>query len=292
MTFIDHYVAVVPDQEAARAAFVRLGFHVRPTATHIDFGSTNAVVIFPETYLELLHTAHARVVLREQYAGRPRGLAHVSLWSDSLSAERARLAALGYAPGPEGNARRRVSLPDGSEGETDSSFLYNWKTPNRFLSLFFSEHRRPAMNYIAGYTKHPNGAMDLVRIVGVSNRPQEDLPYYADAFASPAEWQDATGFGFRGARGDAIEIRTPEAARALYGGLLDAVPGAAAGGVQAALHYRVADLTATRAFLAAQGIGTVAIDAGVAVPPDEAEGMILVFEGGLGERRDDREHGG
>lgn len=278
MRTIDHYVAVVPDQEAGRAVFTRLGFHVRPTARHIDFGSSNAVVIFPQTYLELLHLAHAREILKAQYAGRDLGLAHVSLWSDSLRDERARLEALGYAPGPEGNARRKVVLPDGTAGETDSSFLYNWASRNRFLSIFYSEHRRPAMNYIEGYTDHPNGAVDLARVVGVSTQPGDDLGYYRDAWAQQPEAADDSGFAFRGARGEVMELRTPAALRARYGALFDAVPGAAAGGVQVALHYRVRDREATREWLDGQGVPCVALSGGIAVAPGDAEGMILVFE--------------
>ncbi|PKP85801.1 MAG: hypothetical protein CVT80_00580 [Alphaproteobacteria bacterium HGW-Alphaproteobacteria-2] len=278
MRTIDHYVAVVPDQEAGRAAFARLGFHVRPTATHIEFGSSNAVVIFPHTYLELLYLAHARDILKAQYDGCDLGLAHVSLWSDSLADERARLQALGYTPGPEGNARRKVVLPDGSEGETDSSFLYNWASRNRFLSIFHSEHRRPAMNYIEGYTGHPNGAVDLARVAGASQQPGDDLGYYRDSWAREPEQADDTGFAFRGARGEVMEVRTPAALHARYGDLFDAVPGAAAGGIQVALHYRVKDRAATQAWLDERGVVTVALADGIAVAPQEAEGMILVFE--------------
>lgn len=278
MRTIDHYVAVVPDQESARGTFARLGFHVRPTATHIEFGSSNAVVIFPHTYLELLHLANAREDLKSQYTGRDHGIAHVSLWADSLADERARLTSLGYEPGPEGNARRKVVLPDGAEDETDSSFLYNWTAPNRYLSIFSSEHRRPEMNYITGFTNHPNGAIDLARVAGVSARPRDDLGYYRDSWDQPPEREDETGFAFRGARGEVMEVRTPAALREVYGDMLDGVPGAAGGGVQVALHYKVKDRAATGDWLDQQGVATVALADGLAVPPQDAEGMILVFE--------------
>lgn len=279
MKSIDHYVTMVPDQEAARDTFLRLGFNVRPTAKHIELGSTNAVVIFAHTYLELLHLDDAKATLRDQYIARGRGLAHVSLTADSLAAEWSRLEGLGYSPGPEGNARRKVILPDGTEGETDSSFLYNWKTPNRFLSLFFSEHRIPDMIFIKGHTDHPNGSLDVTRIVGMSPDPQQDLDYYQKSYAHAAEWQDETGFGMRGGRGDLMEVLTPGAARARYGDLTRAMSLDSVGGIQIAIHYKVRDLAATGRYLDDQGIETVALTAGgIAIPPEGAENMILVFE--------------
>src|SRR6056297_2452270 len=163
MKSIDHTVHMVHDLEAARAAWERLGFHVRPAAKHIDLGSSNAVVHFERTYNELLWLEHAREDLRAQYVERfecGEGLAHVSLTAGNLGEERARLEALGHAPGPEGNARRAIVRPDGTADETDSSFLYNWKSPHRFLSLFFSEHRKPGAIFIPAYVDHANGARE------------------------------------------------------------------------------------------------------------------------------------
>lgn len=278
MKSIDHYLAIVPDQEAARRTYLRLGFNVRPTARHIEFGSTNAVVIFPHSYLELLHLADAKPLLKEQYAGREAGLTHVSLTADSLAAEWTRLECLGYTPGPEGNARRKVVLPDGSTGETDSSFLYNWKTPNRYLSLFHSEHRIPEMIFIEGHTDHANGAIDIARIVGVSPDPAQDLDYYEKSWGHAAEWWDDTGFGMRGGRGDRMDILTEDAARARYPGLLDDFALGPLGGVPLALHYRVKDRAGTRRFLAEQGIAVTDVPDGIAVAPADAEGVLLVFE--------------
>src|SRR6056297_1550392 len=190
---IDHYLAMVPDQEASRDSFLKLGFNVRPTAEHIELGSSNAVVIFPNSYLELLYCEHSKPLLKDLYYSRfdaGPGLAHVSLTADSLAAERERLIALGHTPGLEGNARRKVILPDGTESETDSSFLYNWHEDERFLSLFYSEHRIPDMIFIEGHTHHPNGARELAGITSVSRDPGAVLDYYRDSWGADPEWQD------------------------------------------------------------------------------------------------------
>lgn len=278
---IDHYVLMVQDQEAARDAYLRLGFNVRPTARHIELGSSNAVVIFPKTYLELIHLGDAMESLSAQYIDRfaaGPGLAHVSITADSLAEEHDRLTGLGFQPDQPLNARRKVILADGREGETDSSSMYNWKSPRRFLSLFYSEHRKPETIFIEGHTDHPNGATDTAAIVSVSDAPGEDLAYYEASWGHAAETTGPDGFLMRGARGDRMEVLTPKAAKARYASLLDDLDLAGLGGLPVALHLSCRDRAATAAFLATAGVATVDLGAGIAVAPADAEGAVLVFE--------------
>ena len=283
MKSIDHYVSMIHDQEAAREAYLRLGFNVRPTAQHVELGSSNAVVIFPNTYLELLYSEHAIPVLKELYYSRfdaGPGLAHVSLTADSLDEERARIMAMGYTPGLEGNARRKVILPDGTEGETHSSFLYNWHEDERFLSLFYSEHRIPDMIFIEGHTHHPNGARDTVGITCVSRDPSAVMDYYRDSWGGAPAWSDARGFGMRGFRGDFMDVLTVDAVRDRFAGVdleqvlnIDPV-----GGYPVALHFGVDDLQATDAYLSQAGVTVHRADKALMVDPKEAENTIIVFQ--------------
>jgi hypothetical protein len=278
---LDHFVHLVHDLDRGRAAWARLGFHVRPAAKHIELGSSNAVVMFERTYNELLWIEHAEPGLHAQYVGRfevGEGLAHVSLTADSLAAERARLEALGYSPGPEGNARRAITRPDGSADETDSSFLYNWQSAHRWNSLFFSEHRRSDAIFIPDYVDHANGARDVARLVWLSADPSADLPYFRDSWAQAPERVDGDGFLFRGGRGEVAEVLTPEAVHARYGALAGTADPGAAGGYPVAMHFRVADARATRAFLAGAGVETSQVAGGVGVGAADACGAVLVFE--------------
>jgi hypothetical protein len=283
MKSIDHYLAMVPDQEAARDTFLKLGFNVRPTAAHIELGSSNAVVIFPNSYLELLYCENAKAVLKDLYYSRfdaGPGLAHVSLTAASLAEERARITAMGYTAGLEGNARRKVILPDGREGETDSSFLYNWHENERFMSLFFSEHRIPDMIFIEGHTHHPNGAQDLAGITSVSRDPDALLDYYRDSWEGEPEWCDSRGFGMRGFRGDFMNVLTAAAVRDQFAGvdLSSALDIGPVGGFPVALHFGVTDLAATGAYLSQAGVTAHSIAQGLVVPPSEAENLMIVFQ--------------
>ncbi|GAB5374395.1 MAG: VOC family protein [Acuticoccus sp.] len=281
MKSLDHFVLMVEDQEAARERYQRLGFHVRPTALHIELGSTNAVVIFPETYIELLYLGDSKAILRDQYLARfacGPGLAHVSLTATELAEEDKRLKALGYTPGPLGSARRKVIMPDGREDETDSNYLYNWRPEHRFLSLFFSEHKKPHAIFIDGYFDHPNGARGIAGTVAMSQDPAADLAYFEDAYGGKAETVGPDGFTMRGGRGDTFEVLSVAAANARFGDLLAPRTVEPLGAFPVAIRYRVDDLARTADCLAKNGVATVSLDGGLAIAAADAEGTIQIFQ--------------
>ncbi|MEM6460863.1 MAG: VOC family protein [Pseudomonadota bacterium] len=278
---IDHYVSIVDDLDAAREAYHRLGFNVRPPALHVKLGSSNCVVIFPDTYLELIHIGDAPPWLADAYLPRLQagpGLCHVSLTAHRLNEEHERLAALGYAADTPASASRKVIMPDGREDQTDSNFMYNWKPERRYVSLFFSEHLKPETIFISGHTTHPNGAVDTKRIVAVSEEPTADRPYYQDSYGYPAAQSNSDGFVMLGGRGDAVEVLTPEAAQRRYAPLLDGLELAGLGGFPVALHLSVHDIAATRAYLADVGVAFTEFASGLATARTDGVGNIIVFE--------------
>ena len=278
---IDHYVSIVDDLDAARDAYLRLGFNVRPPALHVKLGSSNCVVIFPDTYLELIHIGDAPAWLADAYLPRLEagpGLCHVSLTAHRLNEEHERMAALGYAADPPASASRKVIMPDGREDQTDSNFMYNWKPERRYVSLFFSEHLKPETIFITGHAHHPNGVFDTKRIVAVSEEPAADRPYYEDSYGHPAEQANNDGFVMPGGRGDAVEVLTPEAAQRRYAPLLDDLDLAGLGGFPVALHLSVHDIAATRAYLADAGVEFTELASGLAISRSDGVGNIIVFE--------------
>ena len=117
---LDHFLILVEPLESAAATYQRLGFHVRPIARHLSIGSSNCVVHLDTTYLELFFLGDAPMPMQQAY--RPRmdagpGLTHVSLHSDDLEADRARLTAAGLRPDVALSARRKIVRPDGRVAE-------------------------------------------------------------------------------------------------------------------------------------------------------------------------------
>ena len=276
---LDHFVLTVSDLDRAAGTYKRLGFNVRPIARHIKLGSANCVVHFRRTYLELAHLGTSQVgVPYQARLDLGDGLAHVSLTSDDLQSDRQRLIDEGFTPDEIYSASRKVVMPDGQENETASDFFYCWRPESMYLSLFFSEHKKPETIFIPEYEDHPNTAIDTVRLVYMSENPQMDEAHFRSFFGSEPEATSENGFIMRGARGDLTEVLTISAAQKRYGSHLLAQTPSPLNGFGVAMHYRVADLNTCRKALAENGVSTHEHDGGVLVPAGEAAGCVVVFD--------------
>ncbi|EED34371.1 conserved hypothetical protein [Luminiphilus syltensis NOR5-1B] len=273
---------LVRDADAAAAVYERLGFHVRPLAEHKDIGSRNRVVHFGHTYLEFADFEGAREDVAGPYTDRfqlGEGLAHVSLTSDRLEDDRARLEAVGMQPYPILSARRRITLPDGSFGETASRCFYLWREDNRYLSLFFSDHPKPDMIFIPEFVRHDNGASEVSRCVYMSTTLAADRDYFSRCFGSEPVEEASERIAWQGPRGDLTEVLSPAAAQVRYGDLLHLSTPEPLPGIGIALHYRVADIERCRAVLEAGGLAVRKLDEGaIGVAAEDAVGCIAVFE--------------
>ena len=279
---LDHYVLQVHDVDAAGASFERLGFQVRPRMTHIAFGTSNRVVQFGNTYLELLGglTEAPSDIVRE-YLPRfecGEGLSHVSLRSFDLTPDHAEAAAAGLDPGPITSARRKVVMPDGSTDETDSDFFYMWRRDRLYLSLFLSVHRKPRTIWIPEYQEHPNTASDTTGVTFVSDDPGRERNYFSKLYRAAPTLDAPEVLRFTGARGDVAEVLSREGIRERYPNLnvplSDKQPGYPVG-----VTIGVRSLARCRAALDANGVGFETHDGALLVGPDQAHGAVVEFVG-------------
>jgi hypothetical protein len=278
---LDHFVILVEPLEPAVADYQRLGFHVRPIARHLSIGSSNAVIHLHHTYLELFTLGDAPALFQDAY--RPRlqagpGLCHVSLDSQSLEADQARLQAAGLQPGAIASARRRMVHPDGREDETASSFMYCWREQHRYLSLFVSHHAKPETIFIDGHVNHANSAQEVTRCVFQSEEPALDLPYFRSLYGRAETDRTVDGFRFLGPRGEVSEVITPAAAAARYGAATPAAGLAGLGALPLALHYRVGSMAQCEQHLRGAGLDSAAVGGRLVVPAALACGVVTVFE--------------
>ena len=277
---LDHYVLQVHDVDAAGASFERLGFQVRPRMTHIEFGTSNRVVQFRNTYLELLgglETAPSDIV--KEYLPRfecGEGLSHVSLRSCDLEADHRAAVELGLNPGKLTSARREVVMPDRSVEETDSDFFYMWRRERLYLSLFLCVHRKPETIWIPEYQEHPNTAADTTRVTFVSDDPLLDRDYFSTLYRSAATTESPDVVRFTGSRGDVAEVCSRTRIHQRYAPLgldiSDRQPGYLVG-----LTISVRSLARCRAGLHDNGVDFALGDGTLLVPPEHAHGAVVEF---------------
>ncbi|MEO8543999.1 MAG: VOC family protein [Burkholderiaceae bacterium] len=254
---LDHFVAIVRNLEMAANVFRRLGFTVMPVMEHVELGSSNTVVQFQGTYLELIGDLDRvcipslRQLLTRLDGGE--GLLFNSLTSDSLDRDRAGMVAAGLRPDPIISARRRVRMPEGGWDETDSSSLYMWNTQRRFMSLFLSEHRKPQSIWMPGYQQHANGVQRVTGLVYVSADPQADVDYLSAFFGFPPSESSANELRFDTPRKQAFTVLSPSELSRRHGAAMGALH-APFGGHGVGLQLEVDDVARCSRLLLENGV--------------------------------------
>lgn len=213
---LDHFVTMVGNPDDAAATYKRLGFRVMPAMEHVKIGTSNTVVQFQDTYLELIGDfANCRLEwVREAYddwlkLGRDI-YAMTSLTSSNLETCRAKLVADGHTPLEIMNASRRVRLPAGGWDETASRSCYMFNENNKFTSLFMSDHPKPEAIWIPDWQCHPNTATRITKVWYVSRDTEADVAYHSTWFGAPPSIREPGRVCWKTARGEHLEVRTPQ----------------------------------------------------------------------------------
>ncbi|HEY0104828.1 MAG TPA: VOC family protein [Rhizomicrobium sp.] len=273
---LDHFVIAVRDLETAGAAWAAMGFRVLPKMRHVTAGCANRVVQFGRTYVELLGDIEMMLQMyRGHYLGRfafGEGLANICFTADDLDADRAAVEAQGIRCGPVTSARRAVVMPDGSSQDTDSDFFYPWREDRPYMSPFLAAHRKPQIIFVPEYAVHPNTAEDVVGIVCQSATPDADADFFASMCGATAKAVTG-GMRLTLAKGDVVDILTPDALRACFGAVVPAGIEAAPG-IGVGMTIRVGSLAACHAAL---DVAPVAIDGALIVPAAQACGAFVRF---------------
>lgn len=279
---LDHFVISVKDMESAGANYEHLGFHVLPTARHIELGSCNRIIQFESTYIELIgdldksRAVHGEKMLKRFSAGE--GLSIVSLTSADLERDRMRLVEEGYTPEPVVSARREIRMPDGSNDQTDSSCFYHWRIGKEYLSLFYSVHNKPATIFVPEYyNRHPNTASAITGIVYISEDPLADVNYFKTMFRFEPGSATSEAVHFETPRGETLDIVSP----GFYTQMRPHAGSVELGklsGFPIELSVKVASLEKCERVLSANAVSRQRLGNTLFVGPASSNGVFIAFE--------------
>jgi|GEM_PF-4763219 len=285
---LDHFVYQIRDLDESGAHFEHLGFHVRPTAKHVKIGSSNKVVIFDTTYLELFNATINENIdsglldeVVDPYYDFPKhcqGLCHIALTSEDLDADKPVVADLGFEPLEIMNAKRLITYADGTTDFTESRSMYMWRYRHTYMSMFISDHPKPEAIFIQDYNDHANGARCINRMVFVSDDPTFDLNYFSKLFGKKPDESGDWGFTITGWRGDKTDVLTREEAEKRYPGLINYAVLDHFGGGAIAMHMQTTDLAQTRQYFQDKGIEAVERDGSIALSADVTQGSAIIFQ--------------
>lgn len=215
---LDHFVSMVGDIETGAEMYRRLGFRVMPTMEHVEIGTSNAIVQFQHTYLELIgDIAFSRTEQISTMMGPWQAIGEYVYWQTSFTSarledDRERLIKMGMAPEQILNAYRKVRQIGGGWDQTASRSMYCFNHAHLTGSLFISDHARPETIWMPGYTCHPNTAQRVIGMSYVAQDPQADIAYYAAMLGGEPALSSPERVAFHTPRGEFFELLSPAAA--------------------------------------------------------------------------------
>jgi catechol 2,3-dioxygenase-like lactoylglutathione lyase family enzyme len=272
---IDHVVVVVPDIEAARATYARLGFQVQPRGLHARLGTANHLMIFADTYFELIGIVEPNAFNAERRAWLAKhggGLANAALRTDGADLAHAAWTAAGLQPDPVLEFSRVVEIAGRQEQAAFRTVRLGTRRA-KLLGFFACEHRTPQFVYRPEWATHTNAVTALAGATVIASDPATDEVYARQVFGDAAV-RRADGELVIQSGGTPIRYMTADRFRALYPGIApqrgDDHP--------ALLSFGVRDLERTRATLSDAGVPHVATpDGRVLVAAADAAGVCIEF---------------
>jgi catechol 2,3-dioxygenase-like lactoylglutathione lyase family enzyme len=166
ITGVDHAIIAVPDLEAARMQWTRLGFTVGPRGRHLGLGTGNYCIMFERDYIELLGVVDPGLEFGSM-AGMLRsgreGLVGLAWATDNVDFAAAAVAQLGFETAPPQDLARQFELEEGS----DLLRFRGVALPDAVLPALPSlvcQHLTPEKLRLPVWTAHPNGVTGLLGI--------------------------------------------------------------------------------------------------------------------------------
>ncbi len=203
---VDHLAIAIHDLESASSTLETAGFVVTPRADH-PFGTSNRLVVFVDTYLELVAVTRAELIPEAGFAAEVaafiasgEGISHAVVSSEDPIADHAFLADRGLANGDIFEFSRPAPRADGSV--TTASFSIVPALSTGSIGAFLCAHHVPDAVWHPSHLAHPNGAS---RITGLEL--PGPVPEVFEVFAvAGVEFGDGPARVVTDGGGDRVEI--------------------------------------------------------------------------------------
>ena len=268
---------LVRDLDEAYERIARLGFTVQPKGTHSDhMGTHNHCVMLRQGYFEILAIRMATEANERwrRAVERREGLSAIALATEDARAAYDVFAANGIAGADPVDFARPVELARGStEARFTVTVIPDEATPG--ANMFVCQHHTRDAVWVPGSMNHENRAAGLSGVTAVVEEPAAIADAYARVFGAERLEQSGQGLSID-LPGAPIEFLSPAAYADRYAG----VPPdpAASAPIIGALSFKSADLGATEACLAGNGVSAYKTPSGgVCVAPPDACGALIEF---------------
>ena len=160
ITGIDHPVIAIRDMAAAHAAYARLGFTIPPRGSHLEWGTGNWCILFPDDYLELRgiidpqkYTHHLDSFLKMR-----EGLMGVALSTNDAVASHDALVVRKLHPQPVRQLTRNFELPEGAVQPRFALCFQDVAETPGLMAVVICQHLTPELLRRPEWLRHQNGS--------------------------------------------------------------------------------------------------------------------------------------
>ena len=166
---IDHPVIASNDLDATRAQFERLGFTVPPRGSHIEWGTGNLCIMFPDDYLEvrgIIDPERFTMHLDEHLEKHGEGLMGVAFGTDDVDASYAEAVEKGINTGELRSLRRNFEHPEGWTQPAFQLFAPDADDIEGLMHVVVIEHLTPELIRRPDFLEHANGCLGINEMRG------------------------------------------------------------------------------------------------------------------------------
>jgi catechol 2,3-dioxygenase-like lactoylglutathione lyase family enzyme len=262
---IDHPVIASRDLDATREQFERLGFTVPPRGSHIEWGTGNLCIMFPDDYIEvrgIIDSERFTMHLDTHLEEHGEGLMGVAFGTADVKASYAEAQGHGINTGALRQLRRNFEHP---EGWTQPSFELFSPDPDDIEGLMHVvviQHLTPELIRRPDFLEHANGCLGIVEMSGTITDIESCAAKMRRLLGDEAVVASDTDVLLTVPSGQSVRLKKADVA-----GLT-------------AMTLRVTDVAATAELFESRGVSFDRDrDGAIVASPEDASGTTLIFSG-------------
>lgn len=217
---IDHPVIAARDLDAARVQFERLGFTVPPRGSHVEWGTGNLCIMFPDDYLEIrgiIDASRFTMHLDEHLDAFGEGLMGVAFGTSDIDLCHAELRQNGVNPGNLQRLSRNFEHPDGWTQPSFKLCAPDAEDIEGLMHVVVIEHLTPELLRRPDFLAHANSAIGVNAVAGTIYEKRRVADKLRRLLGEAAIVEDEDGVRAVLASGQRLELLLPVEYERKYG---------------------------------------------------------------------------
>ena len=276
---IDHPVIAAQDLDAARVTFERLGFTVPPRGSHVEWGTGNLCIMFPEDYLEIrgiIDASRFTMHLDEHLDTFGEGLMGVAFSTADVNRSHGDMLKHGIDAGEVRTLTRNFEHPDGWTQPSFRLCVPAADDIHGLMHVVVLQHLTPELIREPGFLVHANGCLAINGIAGMIQDVERTSSRLRRLLGDDAVTVHEQGVSARLPTAQRIDLLLPQDYERSYGQIAATIEHEVPR--LGALTFRVESIAAVAKLLKANGVTPAEPSAAlIQVSPEDACGTTLHF---------------